>query len=334
MLHTDLRALRAQPPAIPPARAERVELLVEALRRFRSGAESFERHMDDYGIPPTLTRRWSEMLAEHAAALRKTDGSSHDGEVVAVSLPSNTFTCLEACLDALASGAVLWIRPSRREPVSAERFVRCLLDAGWPKLGIGLYPTDRDTLGRLLDWVDRAVVYGDSHVDGLKRPHVVVRGPGRAVVTVDYGCDVERACDELTELVASNSGRFCTNVGTIILSSPNNSLVEGLARRLDTISPEEVAHWVEPARACAVGRAVLSHLREGDRLRTRRPMLETLRDRTRLLPTLVELGRSRKHPLLGLEVPFSAAVVAVLDGADAHQARAQAQFSYRVGNAR
>ena len=91
------------------------------------------------GLPPVLVRRWSDMLRD--AAEDPPHGEREEAELALVSLPANTFTCLEGVLEAALTSEAVWIRPSRREPLSAARLVAALLGAGWPAERLGYYPT-------------------------------------------------------------------------------------------------------------------------------------------------------------------------------------------------
>lgn len=155
LVRDDAARLRARRAATTvPSRARRLELLREAVALFRHGrvpVESlgvqgpgeFEEAMRaTAGLPPALVRRWSAMLGARLEELAEESADAHDtGGLTLVSLPANTFTCLEGVLEAALSGAAVWIRPSRREPLSSARLVGALLSAGWPPETLGYYPS-------------------------------------------------------------------------------------------------------------------------------------------------------------------------------------------------
>lgn len=351
LLRDDLRQLRASPG--PPAAdsATRRESLRRALELFVSGTvdigglgpqtpSAFQDILRELsGLPEGLVARWSRKLAERLdARLGRPDPALRSDEMDLVSLPSNTFLCLEACLESLLSGATLWMRPSRREPFSAARLLACLLAAGWPPGRLGLYACSHDDLPVLVRGASRAVLYGsdDLHRTFSGMPGVEVRGSGRACAVVDAGGGVDAAADWLLERIAGDAGRFCTNVGTILCLEEEDAIGRALAERLDAIplrssGTEErwfLTDWPEPEPAAGMAAGITARLQDGDRILTHRPLFQPCRDRAVLAPGLVALARPAAHPLLGVEVPFPFAVLAAASIGDCAGLTRGAQFVY------
>jgi Aldehyde dehydrogenase family len=345
-----------------PERDERARLVARAMELFAGGAaeaaetaaggtgrrrtplapvasgdvntfDAFERDLDRHcGLPPALTRRWTALLASQAARLAvaaAAGGELPPGTLALVSLPANTFVCLEAVLELALRGAAVWLRPSRREPFAALRLVACLLAAGWPRHLLGLYPTSRQALGALVRLADLAVLYGGpglaAELASLSGPRIEVRGPGRARAVVAETCTAAAAVGPLLALVAGDSGRFCTSVGTILCADGAEAIGRQLAPCLDDLplAPPgpagewswPLASWPEEAPARATAAWIEERLRPGDRVLTRRALLQWRDGRLVLAPTLVALASPDGHPLLGVELPFPFAVVAGAQGA-------------------
>ena len=291
------------------------------------------------GLPAALTDRWIGILrtqfgvavrgAAPDAADRGTAGRS--GRTL-ISLPANTFTCLEAIVQSALDGDDVWVRPSRREPVSALRLVAALRQAGWPPDRLGLYPTVPAALSRLMAATDRHIVFGGAELGSrlAGSPGLDLRGPGRGLAVVPAGTAPDRAAAWLLPLLAADSGRFCSNVCTVVCEDDPEPVAAALAEHLDAISLDpvdpafpqaSVGH--EPARAQATADAVASRLGPADSLRTRRNLLhqesaEDGRDGQRFLaPSLVLLANpgtaGRPHPLLAFEAPFPFAAVCRAD---------------------
>jgi hypothetical protein len=255
-----------------PERAERERMVARAMERFATGAveagsagvqtaAEFERALDWHcGLPPALTRRWNGLLASQAARLAAAAAAARDelpaGTLALVSLPANTFVCLEAVLDLVLRGAAVWVRPSRREPFAALRLAACLLAAGWPRHLLGFYPTARQTLGTLVRLVDLAVLFGGPELEAefgsvsgpagaalasgatTGHPRVEIHGPGRARAVVTRSCAAAAAVGPLLALVAADAGRFCTNAGTILCTHSAAEIGRELAERLDALPLE------------------------------------------------------------------------------------------------
>ncbi|MFG1943301.1 acyl-CoA reductase [Nonomuraea sp. NPDC048826] len=341
VVRDDAARLRARRPAMPD-RSRRLELLREAVERFRHGRVPVEglgaqdpgdfaaSMRESAGLPAALTRRWSDLLAER---LEELEPDEHDGLTV-VSLPANTFTCLEAVLEAALSGAAVWVRPSRREPVSSARLIGALLDVGWPAGALGYYPSAPRTLHALIRGSDRQIVYGG---DGLAAdlasgaPGLDLRGPGRACVIVDGRPDPE----ELAARIAGDAGRFCTNACVIACLDGTEPLGRRLAGTLDGIALDPPdprwpqASWPEPD-AARLAAFVMDRLEPGGRLLTRRPVLSKAGGSVYLAPTLVEAGHPG-HPLVGCELPFPFAAVVATDRAGARRLAAGSRFVHPAG---
>lgn len=359
--HSDRRWWDTVRPALPPLPVRR-ELVLAAVDLFRHGtvtvggigpqdADAFRAALwESAGLPGPLVERWGSLLHEGAA---RRDVREPDDALALVSLPGNTFTCLDSVLEQAERSAAVWVRPSRREPLSAARLVAALLAAGWPPDRIGLYPTEQRALHGLLTLTDRHVVYGGAGLAASVRASaaLTLHGPGRGCALVPPGtaaapaAPVEDTAAWLLPLVAADSGRFCSNVRTVLcVDHDPEPLAKALAAALDALHPGPAPdpadpHWPltafrEPAEADRAAASVRDRLRPGDRLLTREPTVTgTPAGDVVVRPQLVLLdGRftvGDDHPLIGYEVPFPCAAVL---GATADAARAladEALFVYR-----
>jgi acyl-CoA reductase-like NAD-dependent aldehyde dehydrogenase len=300
------------------------------------------------GLPPALVRRWSDLLGARLSELAPEERGGPQGELAPeerdgrpdelapeerggltlVSLPANTFTCLEAVLEAALSGAAVWVRPSRREPLSSARLIGALLSVGWPAETLGYYPTAPRTLHALIQSSDHQIVYGgDDLAAELSRraagpPSLEFRGPGRACVIVDEPPDPEW----LAERIAQDAGRFCTSACVVACLRGTEPLGRRVAEVLDGISLDPPdprrpqAAWPEPD-AARLAAFVMDRLAPGGRVLTRRPLLSD----GFLAPTLVEVD-DLDHPLVGVELPFPFAVIVATDRAGALDLAARSRF--------
>ncbi len=350
LIRDDARRLRDRLPALPPLDPQtRVDLLSRAVDLFcdghvtvtgwgRQGPAEFSAAMlCTTGLPGALVRRWSAMLREHLKELAASaDGAVDETALALVSLPANTFTCLESVLEAALTSGAVWIRPSRREPVSSARLVGALIDAGWPPERLGYYPTDPGGLTALIQVTTRQTVYGG---DGLaaaaaRSDSLDLRGPGRACAIVDAHAlaDPARTARRIAPLVAADSGRFCSNVCTIVCLGDAGPLVGALGDLLDGISLDPPDHrW--PVAHCTVddGRRTAALIEDGlaagGRIATQRRLPIVAGETAFLPPTLLHVG-DVGHPLIGCELPFPFAVATTADDAGAQSVAERAHFVY------
>ncbi|MGA4845505.1 dienelactone hydrolase family protein [Streptomyces sp. G5(2025)] len=141
--------------ALPPLTRRR-QLLLRAAELFDRGtvtvgglgpqdADGFRAALwSTAGLPPPLVDRWCAMLRE--GLLKRGGEPMPDDRLSLVALPGNTFTCLESVLGQAERSGAVWVRPSRREPLSAARLVAALLAVGWPAARIGPYPSEQRAL--------------------------------------------------------------------------------------------------------------------------------------------------------------------------------------------
>ncbi|WP_030560826.1 hypothetical protein [Streptomyces aureocirculatus] len=387
--HSDRRWWDTVHHGLPPL-TDRRERVLAALELFRHGtvtvgglgpqsAAGFRTALwESAGLPGPLVDRWGALL--HDGAARR--GAAVPDEALAlVSLPGNTFTCLDSVLDEAERSACVWVRPSRREPFSAARLVAALLAVGWPPQRLALYPTEQRVLHGLIGLTDRHVVYGGAGLAASVRDSaaLTLHGPGRGCALVpppdparaDGGGSGPLAIADtvawLLPLVAADSGRFCSNVRTVVcVDHDPEPLAKALATALDALHPGPAPdpaepHWPltafrDPAEAERAVASVLDRLRPGDRVLTREPALvRGARGDLFARPLLAllhgrgdgglgdgglgvgsigdeglgddGLGDKARHPLAGHEVPFPFAAVL---GAGADAARALADDSLFV----
>ena len=314
-----------------PGTAERRQRLERAIDLFVHGtvdlgpaglqsAASFAELMEACtGLPAPLVRRWSRALrvggARESCAPRIAD------DLAVVSLPANTFVCCQSVIELALAGASVWIRPSRREPFSAWRLVAALVAAGWPAERLGLYSTTPEVLELLVELADYSVLYGGDDVarrfGGSDRCRV--NGPGRARAIVAGDVDPVRAAAWLLPRVAADAGRFCTLLGTILVLGSPDEVGRRLAALLDAVPvgpsepdpPFPLAAWPDEAAALETERWLAARLAPGDRMLTRRALLQRRADgRAVLVPGLLQLAEPERHPLLGVELSFPFAVIA------------------------
>ena len=313
----DAKRVQAQVPRDPFRDVDaRRKLLLDAIDVFRDGklrigdvvqdrAELHRQLRETAGLPPSLIDRWTAMLREYAARAIPAPAA-----FAAVSLPGNTFTSLEPVCDAILGGGVVWVRPSRKEPVAAARFVAALLAAGWPAERLGFYATEACVLHALVRHTDRQVLYGGEAVVRAfgNVPTATVHGPGGAVAIVGDDVEVEDAARRLSARVAGDSGRFCTNVRTIVCRGDAGALADALGAELDAIPLEQLASM--PGRAAEeIAGSVLRSLLPGDAVVTKRALVQRENDATYLAPLLIHPEPVPQHPLVGRELPFPFATI-------------------------
>ncbi len=300
LIRSDARRMRATAGS-PPSPAERARILAEALEIFScervtcgglgiQSAADFRAALWAWaGLPAALVDHWCELLT---ASLRRLLGDSQEPgpgpgagrrlPLTLISLPGNTFTCLESVARVLISGSAAWVRPSAAEPLSALRLVAALMQAGWPADQLGFYPTAHAVLPTLI-----------------------------AVLPLIAG-EAGRFCTTLRVILCLGDPALVAELLAQLLDAVSFSpAAPGLP----------LAACVRPEQARAADAAIAGRLGQGDRIVTRRPIVSRDGPLTYLAPTLIRLADRPQEALswgnpslLGFEAPFPLATIIRVTG--------------------
>jgi acyl-CoA reductase-like NAD-dependent aldehyde dehydrogenase len=247
-------------------------------------------------------------------------------------LPNNSPGVNALWLPALAFGVPVALKPGSADPWTPLRLARALTAAGLPAQAIGLYPTDHEGAGAILDGCERALLFGDARTTApwAGRPSVEIHGPGRSKVWIgaDESAHWERYLDVLVDSIALNGGRSCVNASCVVVPRHANAIAEALAERLAALRPRplddpeaalaafadaDLAGRIDGALSAALAaggaRETSARFRAGERR-------VTVAGSTFLQPTIVRCERS-DHPLANTEYLFPFASVVEVPDADA-----------------
>lgn len=155
--------------------------------------------------------------------------------VLGVTMPANDPAVYAWPALALAMKVPVVLRPSDRDPFTAIRLARSLLDAGLPQGAIHVLPGDRSVGETVCNEADHAMAFGGEDAVGQYRddPSVETYGPGNSVAIVAREPS-EREVETLVRGVARAGGRACFNLTRIVATGTcdPNELADELARRL------------------------------------------------------------------------------------------------------
>jgi len=165
---------------------------------------------------------------------------------------------------ALALGYRVAVRPSRREPLTAQRLVHALREAGFRPEDAVYLPTDHRGADEITRSADLAMVYGSQGlVDTYANdPTVLVNGPGRAKILITADQDWHDYLDLITDSIANLGGIACVNATAVLYEGDPAPLAHAIGERLSAIPvlPTEDERAVLPTQNIVQARALASHL--------------------------------------------------------------------------
>lgn len=171
----------------------------------------------------------ADIIPTAEQGVRGTGRSQRRGDVLTVIAPGNGPGVLGLWPQAVALGYKVLLRPSEREPFTAQRMVASMHAAGLADYA-GLAPCSHKSASTLVQESDLAIVYGDdSTVKKYRdRPDVLVQGPGRSKIIVGSDHDFDDAVKVVLESVASLGGAACVCTSAVLVEGDH----EEFARRL------------------------------------------------------------------------------------------------------
>jgi acyl-CoA reductase-like NAD-dependent aldehyde dehydrogenase len=181
--------------------------------------------------PAGATLDWRDQSAGSVWARR--------GEVLAVQAPGNAPGVHGLWPQALALGYRVAVRPSRREPFTAQRLVIALRRAGFRDEDVLFLPSDHATADELVRAADVALVYGGQDVANRYASDrtVLVNGPGRTKIVITAEQDWREHLDVIVDSIAGLGGMACVNATAVLYEGDPAPLANAIASRLSELKP-------------------------------------------------------------------------------------------------
>jgi len=250
--------------------------------------------------------------------------------VLGVVLPSNSPGVNSIWLPAVAMKIPVALKPGRDEPWTPMRIMQALIAAGYPRQGLGFYPTDHEGADAILSDCGCSILFGDDATTRryADQPTVQCHGTGRSKIILgpDAASRWRDYLDVMVDSILENGGRSCINTSCIITASHGDEIADALALRLASVCPRPaddesaaLAASVKPSVAEAIDARIDRGLRtDGARDVTAEhrtgPRRITVDGLSYLRPTIVRCP-SLEHPLGNTEFlfPFAAVVEMSID---------------------
>jgi acyl-CoA reductase-like NAD-dependent aldehyde dehydrogenase len=159
------------------------------------------------------------------------------GKVFAIHAPGNHPAVAGVCLEPLALGYQVAIRPSRRQPLSLYRLISALRARGFGNDQVVLLPTDYNAASEILRQADLSMVYGGQEVIDkyATDPTVLPNGPGRSKILITTDADWHDYLDMIVASISHEGGTACINTTAVFVEGDPTPVAEAIAERLAAI---------------------------------------------------------------------------------------------------
>ena len=229
------------------------------------------------------------------------------GEVLAVVAPGNGTGVHALWPQAIALGYRVVIRPSEREPWTAQRLVQALTESGLADYVVML-PTAHDGVEELIEAADLSIVYGgeETVIRYENRSDVLVQGPGRSKMVIGNDYPQQDAFDLVFESVLGLGGAACVCTSSVFIEGDSAAFARAFLdyaydrlqdpqereRYLPQLSSHRYCWWLQQVEQYQD--SVLS-----------KPEVFPLKSGTRQVMPLIMQADSADQPIVQLELPVA-----------------------------
>ncbi|MCA6219146.1 aldehyde dehydrogenase family protein [Photorhabdus antumapuensis] len=142
---------------------------------------------------------------------------------------------------ALAFGYRILVKPSVREPFTAQRLVSSLTQAGLGNY-VALIPTDHQGADEIVFAADLSIIYGGQDVVNKyhSNPKVLIQGPGHSKIVVGSDVNIDEAVSLVAQSVTSLGGAACVSASAVLVEGDPVDFGKRLLEAFNQMNAEEV----------------------------------------------------------------------------------------------
>ncbi|TCN75907.1 aldehyde dehydrogenase family protein [Vibrio crassostreae] len=254
------------------------------------------------GIAKGIPCAYSDQVKQNGCAqvVRK-------GDVLAVVAPGNGTGVHALWPQAIALGYRVVIRPSEREPWTAQRLVQALTESGLADYVVML-PTPHDGVEEIIEAADLSIVYGgeDTVMRYENRQDILVQGPGRSKMVIGNDYPQLDAFELVFESVLGLGGAACVCTSSVFIEGDATAFACAFMdyvhdrlqdpnereRYLPQLSSHRYDWWLQQVERYQ--RFILS-----------KPEVFPLKSGTRQVMPLILLADLTDQPIVQLELPVA-----------------------------
>ncbi|CAQ83424.1 MULTISPECIES: aldehyde dehydrogenase family protein [Photorhabdus] len=142
---------------------------------------------------------------------------------------------------ALAFGYRILIKPSVREPFTAQRLVASLEQAGLGNY-VALIPTDHQGADEMVSVADLSIIYGGQDVINkyYSNPRVLIQGPGHSKIVVGSDANIDEAVSLVARSVTAFGGAACVSASAVLVEGEPADFGKRLSEAFNQMDAEEI----------------------------------------------------------------------------------------------
>ncbi|KOY60342.1 hypothetical protein AM629_19865 [Photorhabdus heterorhabditis] len=217
---------------------------------------------------------------------------------------------------ALAFGYRVLIKPSVREPFTAQRLVASLEQAGLGNY-VALIPTDHKGADEIVAAADLSIIYGGQDVVNKYHlnPRVLIQGPGRSKIVVGSDVNMDEAVSLVAQSVTSLGGAACVSASAVLIEGEPTDFGKRLSEAFNQMNAEEVFPLGSSNTTALLQKSLYPEKIDGEDLRL-------FGDQTSsgyVLKPHVTVVDNPRDPLIQREFPFPCVTVAPYKNPDSLQ---------------
>ena len=252
------------------------------------------------------------LYADRKRAIKGVGKSKRKGEILCVIAPGNGPGVHGLWPQAVALGYRVIIKPSEREPFTAQRLVASLRLAGLYDY-VAFIPCAHKSVETLVEASDLSLIYGsEATVERYKMsPDVLVQGPGRSKIVVGADQLTSHAIPLAFESVTDLGGRACVCTTSILVEGDHHDFARKFANYADakfkdplfrknvlTRFPVKSVEWLEKV------------VREDADTLVATPRLEYMNGQYVNWSPIINCVDTPYHPLVQRELPTASVTIA------------------------
>ncbi|WP_119343964.1 aldehyde dehydrogenase family protein [Facilibium subflavum] len=273
------------------------------------------------GIPQGVPEETTLQIVQDGCAQ-----SVRRGEVLSVIAPGNGPGVHAIWPQAVALGYRVVLRPSEREPYTAQRLIQAMFEAGLEDY-VAMLPSDHSVVDELIATTDLSVIYGDDTMVSRFScySNVLVQGPGRSKIVIGADYPRDAALELIFESAIGLGGTACVCTSSVLVEGDAVAFAHKFqAYATERLKDEHERHRYLPQLSAERYSWLLEQVALHADVLVQVPEVFSEQSGVKQVMPLIMIVDSLENPLVHLELPIAAVTFAPFSRNDSLDAIAPA----------